>query len=92
MTQIACSRAHDLDPAEARRRVDRIATQLADRFGAKGHWEGAILKIDHASVRGTVTLGDGTVRVDATLAFPLSLMRGKATEEVQRILEQELQP
>jgi putative polyhydroxyalkanoate system protein len=90
MTAIRCSRTHGLEPAEARRRVDRIAVKMAERFGATCRWDGDSLKIEHASVHGRVTLDGHAVTVEAELGFPLSLMRGKATAEVERILEQEL--
>jgi len=90
MTALRCSRSHGLEAAEARRRVDRMATKMAQRFGAACHWDGDSLKIEHASVRGRVTLEGQTVRIEAELGFPLSLMRGKATAEVERILDEEL--
>jgi putative polyhydroxyalkanoate system protein len=91
MTSLSVRREHSLEPGELKKRVERIATKLADRFGAECVWHGDQLIIRHTSVNGTIRLNEHDLLIEATLGFPLSLMRSRAEAEIDRILERELQ-
>jgi putative polyhydroxyalkanoate system protein len=79
-----------LSHADVQARVARVADKLSERFGAACRWEGDVLRIEHASVNGTVAVTDKEVIVDARLGLALSLFRGRAEQEITRILDREL--
>jgi putative polyhydroxyalkanoate system protein len=91
MSHLSIRRAHALKPAEVHRRISKVAAKLSERFGAACHWQGDVLNIEHPNVNGTVRVGRDEILVDARLGFALSLFRGRAEEEITRILERELE-
>ena len=91
MSHLSIRRPHALGHAEAHRRISRVADKLAERFGADCLWEGDVLRIRHPNVNGTVRIAHDEIIVDARLGFALSLFRGRAEEEITRILDRELE-
>ena len=89
MSQILLRREHDLTPAAAREKVERVAEVLARRFDAKCERQGDVLTIKHPTVSGTVTLGSNEVVVAAKLGRMLSMFRGRIDEELERVLDRE---
>jgi putative polyhydroxyalkanoate system protein len=92
VSRLAITRQHSLTAPDARERIDRAALKITERFGARCHWQGEVLKIEHASVAGEVTLGAAEITVLADLKFPLALFRARAEAEIARILDRELGP
>ena len=89
VSQIHLRREHDLAPAAAREKVERVAAVLAKRFDAECEWHGDVLSIKHATVSGTVTLGKNDIVVAARLGRMLSMFRGRIDEELERVLDRE---
>jgi putative polyhydroxyalkanoate system protein len=71
-------------------RVAHVALKLSERFGVACRWDGEVLRIEHASVNGSVTISDREVVVEARLGLALSLFRGRAEQEITQILDREL--
>lgn len=92
MSHVSIRREHSLAAADARARLERAAVRITERFGARCHWQGDVLSIEHASVSGAVTLGACDIVVNAELKFPLALFRARAEAEIARILDRELAP
>lgn len=90
MSHLKIRRRHSLKHADAHRRISAVAVKLGERFGASCHWEGNVLRIEHANVNGTVTVKKSEIIVDARLGFILSMFHGRAEAEITRILDQEL--
>ena len=90
MSALRVSRPHALAPEVLRARVERAADAISARFGADCTWDGDVLRIAHASVTGSVTLGPKAVDVEAELGFPLAMFKGRAKSEIERILDKEL--
>jgi putative polyhydroxyalkanoate system protein len=90
MSHLSIRRPHALSHAEAHRRISHVADKLSERFGAACHWEGDVLRIEHANVNGSVRVGRDEIVVDARLGFVLSMFHGRAEAEITRILEREL--
>ena len=91
MGRLSIRRPHALAHAEAHRRISRVAEKLSERFGAACRWEGDVLKVEHASVNGTLRVGRDEIVVEVRLGFPLSLWHGRAEQEITRVLDRELQ-
>ena len=89
MSKILLRRKHDLTPAAAREKVERVADVLTKRFDAACEWQGDVLTIEHPTVSGTVTLGRNEVVVAAKLGLMLSMFRGRIDEELERVLDRE---
>jgi putative polyhydroxyalkanoate system protein len=90
--KISRQRLHQLEPAVARERVERIAAKLAERFAARCRWDGDRLWVEHPAVQGSLTLLSDSVTLQAELGFPVSLMRAQVEAEIDRLMERELAP
>jgi hypothetical protein len=71
-------------------RVEKIAAKLADKFGATCRWHGDRLHVEHAAVRGALTMTTNSVSLEAELSFPVSLMRAQVEAEIDRLMDREL--
>jgi putative polyhydroxyalkanoate system protein len=89
VSKILLRRKHELTPADARGKVERVADVLTKRFDAACEWQGDVLTIKHPNVSGTVTLGRNEVVVAAKLGLMLSMLRGRIDEELERVLDRE---
>jgi putative polyhydroxyalkanoate system protein len=89
MSRIQLRRSHDLSAKAARRRVDRMAAALGNRFDAECAWQGDVLSIEHPNVSGTVTLGEKEIVLDAKLGFFLAMFRDRVDAEIVDILDKE---
>jgi putative polyhydroxyalkanoate system protein len=89
VSRILLRREHDLTPAAAREKVERVAAVLAKRFDAECEWHGDVLSIKHPTVTGTVTLGKSDIVVAAKLGLMLAMFRGRIDEELERALDRE---
>jgi putative polyhydroxyalkanoate system protein len=90
VSQLVIRRLHSLPHADVQARVAHVAHKVSERFGAACRWDGDVLWIEHASVNGTVTISDREVVVDARLGLAFSLFRGRAEQEIARLLDREL--
>lgn len=90
MSQIDIRHAHGQTAEQARAAIDEVAAKLADRFGARTHWQGDTLRFDGSGVDGAIELLPGAVRVTATLGFLLSAMKGMVEAEIRRVLGEKL--
>ncbi|MEI8298625.1 MAG: polyhydroxyalkanoic acid system family protein [Pseudomonadota bacterium] len=90
MSQITIRRSHALSPIAARERISHVADRLTERFGATCRWQGDVLHIEHASVRGQLTLEAEMITVEAKLGLALAFFSGKIEAEIARILDREL--
>jgi putative polyhydroxyalkanoate system protein len=89
VSRIYLRREHELTPAAARRKVERVAEALSKRFDAACEWKGDVLSITHPSVNGKVVVGKDDVVVEAKLGFVLAMFRDRIDEELARVLDKE---
>jgi putative polyhydroxyalkanoate system protein len=75
-----------LDTTTCRNRLSALQSQLAQRYGAQCHWQDEQCLISHPQLTGNISLQPGTIRLDATLKFPLSLMQNKIEQELKQLL------
>ena len=90
MSTISIRRSHELAQDAARERVSHVADRLAERFGARCHWQGDVLKIEHDSVNGHIALAPGEIVVEAKLGLGLRFFRTAIEGEITRLLDREL--
>jgi putative polyhydroxyalkanoate system protein len=88
MAQIDISRRHTLGREAARAAAERIAGELAGRYGLSHRWQGDDLQFEGGGAKGRIQVAADNVRVTASLGFPASLARGKIEQAVKRYLEE----
>ncbi len=89
MSRIHLRRSHDLTAKAARKRVERMAAALSERFDAECTWKGDVLSIEHPNVNGKVVVGKDEIVVEAKLGFLLAMFRDRVDGELVRILDAE---
>lgn len=89
MASILISRKHKKTMSEARAAVDRVAKGIAQKFSVSHEWDGDTLHFSRPGVDGRIVLGKGTVKVEATLGFLLTVIKSSVEDEIERHLEKE---
>jgi putative polyhydroxyalkanoate system protein len=84
MTTIHIKRAHELSRDEAKRRVERIAEDLKDKFNVQYHWKNDSLQFKRSGASGAIDLGDGFVEVKIRLGMMLAPMKGKIEASIKK--------
>lgn len=90
MSRLYIRRSHALTHDEARARMDRLATQLGERYGAACRWDGDDLLVEHTNLTGCVSVRKAEVVIDGRLGFALSLFHSRAEQEIARLLDDQL--
>ncbi len=96
MAKLTFTLHHQLDQADARRRLERERERLSGMLDGKSgrgesHWQGDRLLFDiHAlgqSANGVLTIEQpGVVAVEATVPLPALLLRGKVEKRLRKVL------
>jgi putative polyhydroxyalkanoate system protein len=89
MSTIDITRHHSRPLAEAKKKVERVAAHIAEKFEVVSEWQGNTLHFSHGSVEGQIAVTTKLVKVAATLRFPLSMFRGTVEAEINRYLDEE---
>jgi putative polyhydroxyalkanoate system protein len=89
MPSIDITRQHSRPLAEAKKKVERVAAHIAEKFEVDSEWQGNTLHFSHGSVEGQIAVTTKQVRVVADLRFPLSMFRGTVEGEINRYLDEE---
>lgn len=90
MSSIVVRHTHSKTQAQARRAIERVAAQLAERFGVSYEWDGPTLRFARPGISGTIAVKPKEVEVLADIGFLLSAIKPKITSEVRRYLDAEL--
>jgi putative polyhydroxyalkanoate system protein len=79
--------SHSVTPEEARRRLERFATLLAEKYKLDPTWVSPTrATIERAGAHGTLEIEPTQVRVQLSLPLPLAPLKGKAEERIRREL------
>lgn len=89
MPGIDIKRSHSVPLAEARKKVQRVADHIAEKFDVACDWEDDILHFRRSGVEGEIRVTGKQVHVLAQLGFLLSALRGPVEREVNRYLDEE---
>ncbi|MDW8479497.1 MAG: polyhydroxyalkanoic acid system family protein [Xanthomonadales bacterium] len=90
MSRIAIRRPHRMAPEDARRAIDGLARQIAERFAVDYAWRGNRLLFERPGVEGSIVVGEREVAVEAQLSFWLFALRPEIEREIRRYLDQAL--
>ena len=83
-------RQRKLGTDEARRRVDRIATEMGQQFGLSSEWRGDHLNVKGSGVDGQISVRDASIDVSVTLGFSLMLMEGTIRSAIEDAMDKHL--
>lgn len=83
-------REHALGKDDARRRVDKIAVALGDKFSLRSRWEGDKLKITGSSVKGQIAVDDQLIVVDVKLGFALMMFESTIKTSITEAMDKYL--
>jgi len=90
MTIVHLTKKHQLDDAQVRREVQKLADRLAEDLSANYSWEEDRLIFKRTGVFGFVRLGEGELEVEVKLNPLLSPLKGKIEKTVSAYLDERL--
>lgn len=88
MPPIHVQHRHALAPDQARAKVENIAEELAQRYGATCRWHGDSLHFQRSGLEGCLELAPQEVTVHARLGLMLRPMHKQLTAQVEALLRQ----
>ena len=89
MPSIDITRHHSRPLAEAKKKVERVAAHIAQKFDVVSEWQGNTLHFSRGGVEGQIAVTTKLIRVTAQLGFPLSMFSSTVESEVNRYLDEE---
>jgi putative polyhydroxyalkanoate system protein len=89
MASIDIKRKHDKPLKDAKKSVERVAKQIADKFDVEYDWSGNTLNFSRSGVDGKIAVSAKEVHVLANLGFLLMAIKGPVEREILRYLEEE---
>ncbi len=87
MADIELHRDHSLGLEAARAAAERMAEDLARRFGLRGTWEGDTLRFERPGVNGFLALTAHDLRLSVSLGLMLKAMRSSIRHAVEDQLD-----
>jgi putative polyhydroxyalkanoate system protein len=89
MPKIDIRQPHQLPLADARAKVDHVATRMREKFDMDSRWEGDTLRFSRSGVKGSIAVSTSAVEVHAELGLMLSPLKGMVEEEIRRKLAEQ---
>ena len=89
MSSIDITRHHSQPLAEAKKKVDRVADHIAQKFQVVTEWQGNTLHFSRSGVDGQIAVTSKLIKVTANLGFLLSMLRDPVEREINRYLDEE---
>ena len=83
-------RSHELGMAEARKRADRIAKDLADEYGVRAQWEGDHMVVRGSGINGQLLVAEEYIELQVKLGFAMSLMEAPIRAVIENTIDDEL--
>src|SRR5579864_6502737 len=87
MATIAIDRTHDLPHDKARNLAERLATDLAQRYGFAWRWDDDDIRFQRPGVSGFLHIGASQIRLDITLGLLLAPFRASIEKQVNAELD-----
>ena len=87
MGKIHIIKSHKQDIETARQHVEETAVSLAQRFGAKYHWDQDKVLFKGAGVKGYLAIESDHIEVKMELSFMLTAFKSKIEQEINSRLE-----
>ncbi len=84
-------RSHDLGIDEARRRAERVAEELKERFPLHSEWRGNHLHVKGSGASGYLEVDESHIELNIRLGFALAIMEGPIRAAIEEALDHQLQ-
>lgn len=89
MHAIDIKRSHNLELAKAKKKVQKVANHIAEKFDVDCEWNGNTLSFQRAGVDGHIKVNPKSIHVFADLGFFLSALKSPIEREINRYLDEE---
>ena len=89
MHAIDIKRSHNLELAKAKKKVQKVANHIAEKFDVDCEWNGNTLSFHRAGVDGHIKVNPKSIHVFADLGFFLSALKSPIEREINRYLDEE---
>ena len=89
MPKIDIRQPHQLPLADARAKVDHVATRMREKFDMDSQWDGDTLRFSRSGVKGSIAVTAAAVEVHAELGLMLSPLKGMVEDEIRRKLAEQ---
>ncbi|HKS14760.1 MAG TPA: polyhydroxyalkanoic acid system family protein [Pseudomonas sp.] len=90
MTQISVERKHNLGREAARAKAESLVEKLSREYDLKAEWQGDRVDVSRSGAKGSVLIGDDSIRVELKLGMMLSMMSGSIQSGIERALDKAL--
>jgi putative polyhydroxyalkanoate system protein len=90
MANIHIKRAHNLEQAEVRERIEKIASRLQDKLEAKMSWEGDTLNIKRSGATGSMEVGEKFIDCNVKLGMLLMPLKGAIESALNEAIDKAL--
>lgn len=92
MAQLRICRAHQLETAELRRRVESLAAKLVARYGGAYRWQGDLMRYQRSGdIDAEIHCSASELRLEVVLGPLASFLRGTIERELHSALDRHLQ-
>ena len=90
MTQISVERKHNLGREAARAKAESLVEKLSREYDLKAEWQGDRVDVSRSGAKGSVLIGDDSIRVELKLGMMLSMISGSIQSGIERALDKAL--
>jgi putative polyhydroxyalkanoate system protein len=90
MSEIKLVKSHSLPIAKAKALVQKVADELDAEYGLSSEWHGNTLKFHRSGADGKLSVTDSEIRLDITLGFLLTPLKGKIVDHIERSFDKHL--
>jgi len=87
---VRISRQHSLGQAEARKRVEQIADDMAGDFNLRTEWQDHSMKIKGPGVTGQIDISEHSIDVNVNLGFTMMLLEGTIRSTIEDKMDKHL--
>ena len=89
MHAIDIKRSHNLELAKAKKKEQKVADHIAEKFDVDCEWNGNTLSFQRSGVDGHIKVNPKSIHVFADLGFFLSALKSPIEREINRYLDEE---
>lgn len=88
MPSIHICRKHKKPFKDAKAAVEKVASEVAEKFDLTHDWKGNTLHFERSGVSGQIVLEKDVLHVTVELGFLLSLLKPQIEQEIEKRLDQ----
>jgi putative polyhydroxyalkanoate system protein len=88
MSRIDIGAHHEMDHSHAQEAADKLAGDLAEKFGIDYGWDEDTIHFERPGVHGMITVGEKEIRIQAELDFLLTLLKSRIENEIVSYLQE----